>query len=180
MYIAIILENYDKVFEQEEIGITEDDFEDFYLKWQKYDPYATQFIKLEDLPRFLSELGAPFSIIKFNGIAITALNLPIFRGDLMHCLDILKGLTSYILGNVDNTEELKETQIKIEELFSTHFPLRVRNVPMTSTLERKKFEIAARSIQRAWRQYKLKTCLQNTIKKKRANNDKIYEYISVL
>jgi hypothetical protein len=183
MYIAIILENYDKVYEQEEIGITEDDFEDFYLKWQKYDPYATQFIKLLDLPKFVSELGSPLGILKSNEMAITALNLPIIKGDLIHCLDVLNGLTSYTLGNVNYTEELKAVQIKIDKLFSTHFPLRVRNLPITTTLERKKFEVAARTIQRAWRQYNLKTCLINKIIKKKANskfNNKSYEYISVV
>ena len=189
MYIAIILENYVTVHEQEEIGITEDDFEDFYIAWEKYDPYATQFIKLEDLPRFVSELGSPFGIMKSNDMAITALNLPIIKGDLIHCLDVLHGLASYTLGNLDYTKELKSVQNKIDKLFSTRFPLRVHNVPITTTLERKKFEIAARTIQRAWRQRKVKKTIKNTILQKRANNitnlnrnnkESSYEYISAL
>jgi hypothetical protein len=162
MYIAVILENYDQAHEQEEIGVTEDDFEHFYTIWEKYDPHATQFIKLDHLTDFIDELGPPLGVQKPNDMAITSFNLPIIEGDLIHCLDVLHGLSSYALGNFESTKEFKVVQAKIDEQFSAFFPLRVNLFPITTTIERKKLEIAARTLQRAWKKFKLQ---KNVFKK---------------
>jgi hypothetical protein len=64
MYVAIILENFEMATEEEEIGVTDDDFELFYFIWEKYDPHATQFIKYEKLSDFIGELDEPLGIPK--------------------------------------------------------------------------------------------------------------------
>ena len=176
MYIAIILENYDQAHEQEEIGITEDDFEDFYRVWENYDPYATQFIKLEDLSDLINDLRAPFGVKKPNDMAITAFNLPIIKGDLVHCLDVLHSLAFYTLGNIEYTDNFKVVQEKIEKQFSAHFPLRVSYVPISTTFERKKFEIAARTLQKAWRRFKLKKIVLNKMKERRMSQNRSPSY----
>ena len=47
MYIAVILENFNQAHQQEEVGVTEDDFDMFYVTWEKYDPHASQFVKYD-------------------------------------------------------------------------------------------------------------------------------------
>lgn len=166
MYIAVILENYDQAHQQEEIGITQDDFEGFYSVWEKYDPHATQFIKLEQLSDLIAEIEPPLGIPKPNEVAITSFDLPIIKGDLIHCLDVLHGVTTYALGRIDETDEFEEVQKQIDRNFLQHFPIRVAHVPISTTVQRKKHEIAARTLQRAWRQHKLeKNLLQSQNKK---------------
>ena len=174
IYIAVILENYADAHEQEEIGVTEDDFKHFYTIWEKYDHHATQFVKLEQLNDLVAELNPPLGIPKPNDMAITSFNLPIIKGDLIHCLDVLHGLVSYALGRVEETNEFIEVQKQIDEQFLLHFPVRIQHSPITTTMERKKFEIAARTLQVAWKNYKLQksirqhvqTCVNENLRKK--------------
>jgi hypothetical protein len=170
MYIAVILENYDLAHEQEEIGVTEDDFEHFYTVWENYDPHATQFIKLDLLTDLVAELGAPLGVSKPNDMAITSFNLPIIKGDLIHCLDVLHGLASYALGSVEDTDEFKEVLKQIDEKFLLYFPVRYHHSPITTTMERKKLEIAARTLQRAWKKFKLQKTVRAHAQKVISNN----------
>ena len=32
-----------------QVGVTEDDFEMFYIFWEQYDPHASQFLKYEQV-----------------------------------------------------------------------------------------------------------------------------------
>lgn len=128
IYIAIILENYDEAQEQEEIGVTKEDFDHFYSIWEKYDRHATQFIKLDQIYDFVAAIGEPLGVKKPNDMAITSFNLPIIKGDLIHCLDILHALSVYKIGTYEDTEEFKQLQIKIDQEFLQHFPVRVRHV----------------------------------------------------
>lgn len=87
---------------QEEIGITEDDFEMFYFIWEKYDPHATQFIKYDKLPDFVDDLDEPLGIPKPNEINIVSFDLNVYDGDRLHCLDILRALVKRIIGKVSS------------------------------------------------------------------------------
>ena len=160
MYIAVILENYDEAHEQEEIGVTEDDLENFYSVWEKYDPHATQFIKLEMINDLVSELAPPLGVPRPNDMAITSFNLPIIKGDLIHCLDALHALTTYALGSVEDSKEFNEVQKTMDDKFSLYFPVRFKYTPITTTMERKKLEIAARTLQRAWKTYRIQKALR--------------------
>ena len=48
-YIAVILDNFMELFEQEKLGATNEDLESFYETWARFDPDATQFIPIEKL-----------------------------------------------------------------------------------------------------------------------------------
>ena len=66
MYIAIILENFDEIFQQDESGVSRGDFETFYMVWGRYDPRATQFVTLTELSNLLHDLHPPFQLSKPN------------------------------------------------------------------------------------------------------------------
>lgn len=68
MYIAIILENFGEMFDQEEAGLSQDDFEFFYVVWARYDPKATQFVSVSDLSNLLHSLHPPFQLAKPNEV----------------------------------------------------------------------------------------------------------------
>ena len=154
-YIAVILENFNQAHEQEEVGITEDDFEMFYVVWERYDPHATQFIKYEQLSDFVGDLEQPLGIPKPNEIALVAFDLPIYEGDRLHCLDILIALVKHVLGGVEETEEFKELKQQMEEKYRETFPTRVQQVVRTTTMQRKKQDVAAKTLQRCWRKHRV-------------------------
>ena len=155
MYIAVILENYSQAHEQEEVGITEDDFEMFYVTWERYDPHATQFIKYEQLSDFVGDLEEPLGIPKPNEIALVAFDLPIYNGDRLHCLDILTSLVKHVLGGViEDTEEFKDLKLQMEEKYKESFPTRVQQSIVSTTMARKKEDVAAKTLQRAYKQHK--------------------------
>jgi len=165
MYIAVILENFSQAHEQEEIGITEDDFDMFYVVWESYDPHATQYIKLENISDFIAALEAPLGIPKPNGMALVAFNLPIVEGDRIHCLDVLMALVKRVLHNTEDdtpsmTQEHKEANEKLKQQiadkYKAAFPQRQHVKVLTTTMQRKKEDVAAKTLQRAWRKHKMK------------------------
>ena len=166
MYIAVILENFNQAHEQEEIGITEDDFDMFYAIWETYDPHATQYIKLENLPDFIENLEAPLGIPKPNGMAIVAFNLPIVEGDRVHCLDVLTELVKKVLHKPEaedpkkiseQTKHADETlKQQIQDKYKAAFPHRQNAKIISTTMQRKKEDVAAKTLQRAWRKHKMK------------------------
>lgn len=145
MYIAIILENFNQAHQEEEIGIVEDDLEMFYIRWSKYDreisrylsgttlnvrvylfrydPHATQFIAFNQISDFIASLDPPLGITKPNIVALVSFNLPIARGNKIHCLDILHALVKHVLGHVEETDEFKKVKNinKFEFFFCTGF-----------------------------------------------------------
>ncbi len=154
MYIAVILENFNQAHEQEEVGITDDDFEMFYVVWEKFDPHATQFLKYEHLSDFVAELEQPLGLPKPNEIALVAFDLPIYDGDRLHCLDILVALVQHVLGTVEMSEDFHEIKDQLEAKHKEAFPTRVQQVVRSSTMRRKKEDVAAKTLQRAWRQHR--------------------------
>ncbi|XP_070542290.1 sodium channel protein 1 brain-like isoform X2 [Ptychodera flava] len=156
MYIAVILENFSQAHAQEEVGITEDDFDMFYIVWGRYDPHATQFIKFEQVSKFCDELDAPLRLAAPNRIKVTGLNLTLYEGDRVHCLDVLTALTKRVLGEVEESEDFKQLQDEMAMRFNESFQVRSQTVATETTLERKKKETAIVKIQKAWRLFRLK------------------------
>ncbi|XP_076443937.1 sodium channel protein 1 brain-like [Babylonia areolata] len=161
MYIAVILENFNQAHQQEEVGITEDDFDMFYVVWERYDPHATQFIKYEQLSDFVADLEDPLKIEKPNEITLVSFNLPIMEGDKLHCLDVLMALVKNHLSDVEETDELKKLREQMQEKFVGIFPSREKLGVKSTTLQRKKEDVAARTLQRAWRSHKTQKALKN-------------------
>ncbi|XP_035702487.1 sodium channel protein 60E isoform X2 [Folsomia candida] len=156
MYIAIILENFVEANREEEVGIVEDDLEMFYVRWSRYDPQATQFINFDQVSDFLSSLDPPLTLPKPNLVAIVAFNLPIARGNKIHCLDILHSLVKHVLGQIDDSEEFRKLQDQMERKFQKQFPTRKLLDVVSSTRTWKIQHNSAIIIQRTWRKYILR------------------------
>ncbi|BES91366.1 Sodium channel [Nesidiocoris tenuis] len=154
MYIAIILENFNQAHQEEEIGIVEDDLEMFYIRWSKFDPHAAQFIRFGQLSDFIASLDPPLGIPKPNTVALVSFNLPIAKGNRIHCLDILHALVKHVLGHVEETEDFKKLQDQMDVKFKKQFPTRKELEIISSTRMWKRQDRAARSIQRAYRDYR--------------------------
>ena len=58
MYVAVLLKYFDLADDQEQIGVTEDDYELFLGHWQNSDPKGCQFINHSDL-RYPTETKLP-------------------------------------------------------------------------------------------------------------------------
>ncbi|XP_065369010.1 sodium channel protein 60E [Calliphora vicina] len=153
MYIAIILENFNQAHQEEEIGIVEDDLEMFYIRWSKYDPHATQFIHFAQLSDFIASLDPPLGIAKPNTVALVSFNLPISKGNKIHCLDILHALVKHVLGHVEETDNFKQLQEQMDVKFKKQFPTRKELEIVSSTRIWKRQEKAAKLIQTTWRDY---------------------------
>lgn len=181
MYIAIILENFNQAHQEEEVGIVEDDLEMFYIRWSKYDPHASQFISFAQLSDFISSLDPPLgstcilicvcnftfnqstiflclisnpiSVPKPNTVALVSFNLPISKGNKIHCLDILHALVKHVLGHVDESDTFKQLQDQMDVKFRKQFPTRKEIEIVSSTRIWKRQERAAKTIQTAWKEY---------------------------
>ena len=88
----------------------------------RYDPHATQFINFAQLSDFIASLDSPLGIPKPNILALVSFDLPIAKGDKIHCLDVLHSLTKYTLGFVDDGDE-DFGKVSVFSLFFYFFPL---------------------------------------------------------
>lgn len=147
MYIAVILENYSQATEDVQEGLTDDDYDMYYEIWQRFDPDGTQYIRYDQLSDFLDVLEPPLQIHKPNKYKIISMDIPICRGDMMFCVDILDALTKDFFarkGNpVDETGDLEVGR-----------PDEAGYEPVSSTLWRQREEYCARLIQHAWRRHR--------------------------
>ncbi|KAK3093193.1 hypothetical protein FSP39_012483 [Pinctada imbricata] len=145
MYIAVILENFSQATEDVQQGLTTEDFDVYYEKWEKFDPDATQFIPLEKLSDFVDYLEDPLRLPKPNHFMLVKLDIPICEGDKMYCRDILDALTKNFLGTAETGE--------IGEMAAGDVKEKISYNPISSTLKRQKEHYAARIIQKAYRRY---------------------------
>jgi len=173
MYIAVILENFNQAQSQEDIGISEDDLDAFYLKWQNVDPKATQFIKYTQLSDFIDSLDPPLKVSKPNNWFLELYPIAIKERDVCHCLDIMKALIRRTVGdNVNQTEQiegdqdamnivgteddLKQVLKKVENTYDEVFPQRKKETTKTTTKERLYSQNqAAKKIQALFRKHLL-------------------------
>lgn len=149
MYIAVILENYSQATEDVQEGLTDDDYDMYYEIWQQFDPDGTQYIRYDQLSEFLDVLEPPLQIHKPNKYKIISMDIPICRGDMMFCVDILDALTKDFFarkGNpIEETGDIEGINQRPDELGYE---------PVSSTLWRQREEYCARLIQHAWRKHK--------------------------
>eukprot|EP00094_Tigriopus_californicus_P006087 TCALIF_05863-PA protein Name:"Similar to para Sodium channel protein para (Drosophila melanogaster)" AED:0.15 eAED:0.18 QI:29/0.48/0.42/0.88/0.68/0.76/26/1108/2230 len=146
MYIAVILENYSQATEDVQEGLTGDDYDMYYEIWQQFDPDGTQYLKYNALSDFLDVLEPPLQIHKPNKYKIISMDIPICKGDLCYCVDVLDALTKDFFarkGNpVEETAELGEVTAHTD---------RPGYEPISSTLWRQREDYCARLIQHAWK-----------------------------
>lgn len=76
----------------------------------RYDPHAAQFIRFSQLSDFIASLDPPLGISKPNTVALVSFNLPIAKGNKIHCLDILHALVKHVLGHVEETDNFRQVR----------------------------------------------------------------------
>ena len=134
----------------------------YYEIWQQFDPNGTQYIKYNQLSDFLDVLESPLQIHKPNKYKIISMDIPICKGDLCFCVDVLDALTKDFFarkGNpVEETAELGEQRSSHLKVDSDTNKLLVQGEvtaqadrpgydPISSTLWRQREEYCARMIQ---------------------------------
>uniref|UniRef100_A0A1I8G7J9 Sodium channel protein n=1 Tax=Macrostomum lignano TaxID=282301 RepID=A0A1I8G7J9_9PLAT len=147
MYIAVILENFSQATEDVQEGLTQEDFDLFYEKWEKYDLKARGFIQLRDVYILLDELDPPLQIPAPNKIKLASLCVPICEGDTVYCVDLLDALTKNFLGTGDEAEEALSEMRPAGKAKS-------ERVVITNTAELQRQVAAARVILRYWRHWR--------------------------
>lgn len=80
----------------------------YLITFYRYDPHATQFIRFSQLSDFIASLDPPLGIPKPNTVALVSFNLPIAKGNKIHCLDILHALVKHVLGHVEETDNFRQ------------------------------------------------------------------------
>lgn len=120
---------------------------------RRYDPHATQFINFSQLSDFIASLDPPLGISKPNMVALVSFNLPIAKGNKIHCLDILHALVKHVLGHVEESEDFRKLQEQMDIKFKKQFPTRKELEIVSSTRMWKRQDKAARLIQRTIREF---------------------------
>lgn len=123
----------------------------FYLP--RYDPHATQFISFSQLSDFIASLDPPLGISKPNVVALVSFNLPIAKGNKIHCLDILHSLVKHVLGHVEESDDFRKLQEQMDVKFKKQFPTRKELEIVSSTRIWKRQDKAARLIQHTIKEY---------------------------
>lgn len=145
MYIAVILENFSQATEDVQQGLTPDDFDMYYEKWEKFDPDATGYIDLDRLSDFVDYLEEPLRLTKPNHFVLVKLDIPICEGDHCNCKHILDALTKNFLGTSD-TGDIPDVVGEEKDKSQSYKQI-------GSTLLRQKEHYAARVLQKAFRNY---------------------------
>ncbi len=60
LFVAVILEGFDQTIEDDDLS--KEQFELFAEVWQEFDPHATTFINISDLPKLLNKLPSPMGM----------------------------------------------------------------------------------------------------------------------
>ncbi|EDV26566.1 uncharacterized protein TRIADDRAFT_22006, partial [Trichoplax adhaerens] len=171
LFVAVILSNYQDVVDTEAGGVTEMDIDIFYEVWAKYDTEATQFIDYSSLSPLVADIKPPLGVPQPNRYACIALDLPLYRSNRLHCLDIIEALLFRIIGNpADSDEELTaEFDIlirRIKKSFLKKFPSRVPANQINRISELEKANItAAIVIQRAYRKWRFKKVVNDRVER---------------
>ena len=159
MYIAIILENFNRIYKKAKVGITDDDLDMYYSKWALYDPKATEYIHFEQLVNFVDELNSPLRVPKSGTGGVESMDISLRSGDRVHCLDLLHALVKHLV--------LKEfpkggggysvVMERLEERFMKAFPRRNLYSPVSTVKQKTLENRAALTIQRAVKRFKVRT-----------------------
>ena len=127
----------------------------YYEVWEMFDETGSQFLALSRLSEFVNTLEEPLRLPAPNYCKLITLDIAIYEGDVVHCLDVLDALTQNYLGTTrDVTGELGDLK---------KGPERARYRLATSTMMRRREDYCARIIQTAWRQ-----CVVDGREKRRA------------
>ncbi|XP_051842191.1 sodium channel protein type 9 subunit alpha-like [Antechinus flavipes] len=153
MFIVVILEICSIVTEENAQALSEGAFDNFYEVWKQFDPSSTHFIHYSQLSEFAASLDPPLLIAKPNKIQLIVMDLPIVRGDRVFCTDVLIAFTKYAMGE---NIEFDCLHLPMRKQFLSSCIFEISYEPVTTTLKRKREEVSAFVIQRAFRRFCLK------------------------
>uniref|UniRef100_A0A3B4Z3K2 Uncharacterized protein n=1 Tax=Stegastes partitus TaxID=144197 RepID=A0A3B4Z3K2_9TELE len=155
LFTAVILETFNnrnpKDPEDHE-PLSDQHLQMFYKTWTKFDPDATQLIECSELSDLCDALQDPLRIPKPNSTKLIHMDLPLLPGDQIHCVDVLRALTTEVFGKSGQPDTVRA---RLEEQFLVNNTSKVSQEPISSTLRRKQEEAAASVIQRAYRKHLL-------------------------
>ena len=94
------------------------------------------------------------------------MDVPIYEGERVHCLDVAKGLVRNALGPCEQSEEFLRLRDALDVQLAPLFP--AARAPdalprVSSTGQRKKEDLAARIIQRWWHECLTRRAFQKTL-----------------
>ena len=125
-------------------GVTQEDIDVYYEVWSQFDPKATEYMPLDQLNEFVDRLDEPLRLPAPNTVKLISLDIPIYDGDVVNCVDVLDALTKNALGTAaEGAEDLSELLAGRRHR---------RNVVSTS-LQRRRQQYCAKLIQVAWHRY---------------------------
>jgi len=132
----------DQATEDVQKGVTQEDIDVYYEVWSQFDPKATEYMPLDKLSEFVDRLDEPLRLPAPNTIKLITLDIPIYDGYVVNCVDVLDALTKNTLGtSAEGAEDLSEMLVG-----------RRRGRPLCgSTLELRRQQYCAMLIQVAWR-----------------------------
>ena len=138
MYIAIILENVYRAHEIEDSGITQEDFDSFYVLWGEFLPDGRLYLPLAQLSEFVATLKNPFKLPKPNTEILAEMDIPLGSGEVVHCFDLLKALVKRVLGDHGESPEVfQEITVKMEASFNKSFRKRKASLPIIGSTKSK-------------------------------------------
>ena len=146
MYIAVILENFSQATADVQTGLTQDDFDIYYEKWENYDPKATGYISLKKAYNFLNELDPPLKLPRPNKIQLATLQVPLYTDDNINCAELLAALTRHVLG----TEGVGDSSIMPKQ---TEKKSKVEYKVIGDTMLRQRQMHSGRIILKNWRRF---------------------------
>lgn len=126
-------------------GVTQEDIDVYYEVWSQFDPKATEYMPLDQLSDFVDRLDEPLRLSAPNCIKLICLNIPIYDGDVVNCVDVLDALTKNALGTAAD-----EVADDLSELLVGR---RHRRKLAGTTFKRRRQEYCAKLIQIAWRRH---------------------------
>ena len=130
MYIAIILENVNRV-QEGGLLITKEHLDSYYQKWASFVTDGKQYLQVNQVSDFVALLDEPFKIAKPNEQELVRMGISVRMGYRVQCFDLLRCLVKRLLEkNGESPQAFDEIASKLE----THF--RRRGVRKKSSMSK--------------------------------------------
>ncbi|XP_036598803.1 sodium channel protein type 9 subunit alpha-like [Trichosurus vulpecula] len=129
MVLVVIFEIFSAVTEENAKSLNEEAFDNFYEVWQKFDPDTTHFIDYSQLSDFAASLDPPLLIAKPNKVQLTAMDLPVARGNRVFCPDVLFALAKRVVGE---SEDFDHLHLPMREQFLSSCLFQISYEPVTT------------------------------------------------
>ncbi|XP_068595957.1 sodium channel protein type 4 subunit alpha B-like [Brachionichthys hirsutus] len=156
LYIAVVLETFNS---EDSEALCEEDLKMFHKTWRTFDADASHYIPYSELSDFCNALQDPLRIPKPSTVKLIHMDLPLFTGDKIHCLDVFNKLAAQVVKDPEDLDSLKGRMKEMFEMNSS----KESDEPISSTLKRKQQEVAATVIQRAYRKGVLKAAEETAL-----------------